>query len=79
MSKNKKIESIEKSIMIALCKYSEDNVDIMKNEENNMIDIMYHSRHNSFPIISNICSAEDLTEEDIEKLVNSYNIGYAGF
>ena len=79
MSKNKKNELIKKAIEIALCKYSEENFDIMKNEENNMIDIVYHSRHNSFPIISNICSAEDLTEEDIEKLANSYNIGYAGF
>lgn len=74
--KAEKIELVKKAVEQALCSYSADNVDINREEVDDMVDIIYHSRHNSFPIISNVCSADDLTEDDISKIADEYDIGY---
>ena len=71
-----KIDKIKKAIENALLKYDTENVDIVKAEETDTVDIMYHSRHNSFPIISNVCSANGLSETDIEKISREYDVGY---
>lgn len=71
-----KIDKIKKAVENALLKYDTENVDIVKAEETDTVDIMYHSRHNSFPIISNVCSANGLSETDIEKISREYDVGY---
>lgn len=72
----KNIKKLHNAIKSALQQYSIENVDIMRNTENNTIDIIYHSRHNSFPIVNNVCSSELLQENIIDKIAEEYNIGY---
>ena len=74
MTKSEKIQSIKNAVENALSKYDASNVDIVKEEE--MIYIVYHSRHNSFPIISNVCASDSLTESDIAQIADCYAIGY---
>ena len=74
-SKKEKIKMIKNAIEYALCQYDTDNVDIVKSETNNTVDIMYHSKHNSFPIVSNVCTSNGLSESDIDKIAEHYDIG----
>ena len=76
MSKVEKTEKIKKAVENALLKYDAENVDIVRQEETNVINIMYHSRHNSFPIVSNVCTANGLSETDIDKISREYDTGY---
>ena len=76
MSKNEKIKMIKNAIESALSKYDAENVDIVQDEENGMVDIMYHSRHNSFPIVSNVCESDGLSESDVNQIADDYDIGY---
>ena len=76
MNKNEKIKMIENAVENALSKYDTENVDIVKNEENGVVDIIYHSRHNSFSIVSNVCMVDGLSETDIDKIADYYDIGY---
>lgn len=76
MSKNEKIKQIKVAVENALSQYDTDNVDIVKNEESGTIDIMYHSRHNSFSIIDDVCASDGLSESDIDKIADYYDIGY---
>jgi hypothetical protein len=74
MNKNEKIKNIKEKVEYALSKYDIENVDIVKNE--GTIDIMYHSRHNSFSIVDDVCKASGLSEQDIDKIADYYDIGY---
>lgn len=69
-----KIKQIKSAVEEALSKYDTENVDIMR--DGGVVDIIYHSRHNSFPIIGNVCSSDGLTESDIDKIADYYDIGY---
>ena len=71
-----KLKKIEEAIKQALKQYSKENVDIVADEESGMIYIMYHSGHNSFPIISDVCSLDGLSVSDIDKMADYYDIGY---
>lgn len=71
-----KINKIKDAVVNALSKYSTDNVDIVRNEESGMINIIYHSRHNSFDIVSNVCDLDGLSELDIDVIAEYYDIGY---
>jgi hypothetical protein len=75
MSKNEKIQMIKNAVEVALSQYDTDNVDIVKSETDSTVDIMYHSRHNSFPIVSNVCTSDGLSESDIDKIAEHYDIG----
>ena len=51
--KNPTIDAIISEVKIALEKYSSDNIDVIKelNENNEtVLYVVYHSRHNSFPV-----------------------------
>lgn len=72
--KYEKINNIKNAVEKALSKYDTENVDIIKCD--GVVDIMYHSRHNSFSIISNVCTSRGLSEADIEKIADNYDIGY---
>lgn len=76
MSDNEKIQMIKNAVEVALSQYDTDNVDIVKSETGSTVDIMYHSRHNSFPIVSNVCTSDGLSESDIDKIAEHYDIGY---
>jgi hypothetical protein len=76
-----KLEKIRKAVEKALVEFSPNHVDIIledgeDEEQEAFISIMYHSRHNSFPIVNYVCDAEGLTERDIEKIADEYNIGW---
>lgn len=75
MSKNGKIEIIKSAVEDALAKYDTENVDIVQNEDG-FIDIIYHSRHNSFCIEGNVCTVDGLSEADIDNIAEWYDIGY---
>jgi len=76
MNKNNKIKLIKIAVENALAKHSAENVDIVKAEETGCVDIIYHSRHNSFSIIRNVCNSDGLSESDIKKIADCYDIGY---
>lgn len=76
MSKNEKIQMIKNAVEVALSQYDTENIDIVKSETNSAVDIMYHSRHNSFPIVSNVCTSSGLSESDVDKIAEYYDIGY---
>lgn len=76
-----KLEKIREAVEKALEDFSPNNVDIIveegeDGEQEAFISIMYHSRHNSFPIIDYVCSAEGLTDRDIERIADEYDIGW---
>lgn len=66
------IEAVKK----ALDKYDSGNVDVVLNEESNMLDVVYHSRHNSFDIASNVVSVNDIDLRQLELALEEYNVGY---
>lgn len=75
--KNAKLEAaLSKHIENALDEYSADNIDIARDEITGNLDIMYHSNNNSFAIVPNICSADDVDIDIIKKLSDKYDIGY---
>ena len=76
MNKNEKLQRIEDAVKAALAQFCSDNVDIIKNEDSGMVYIMYHSRHNSFPIIGNVCTSYGLSESDISDIADYYDVGY---
>lgn len=77
MTKENKIRNIETEIKKALRKYDSGNVDFYRNEENPEIGyLMFHSRHNSFPITDEYFNISELNQEDIKKICDEYNIGY---
>lgn len=76
MSKNEKIKMIQSAVESALLQYDAENVDIVKDEVSDMVDIMYHSRHNSFAIASSVCESDGLSEYDINNVAERYDIGY---
>lgn len=74
MSKTQKIEAIKQAVERALSKYDIENVDIV--QDGGKVEIVYHSRHNSFAIESNVCVAKGLKEKDISDIADIYDIGY---
>lgn len=77
MTKENKIRNIKKEIEKTLEKYDSENVDFYRNKENpEMGYLMFHSRHNSFPITNADFDISGLTREDIEKVCDGYDIGY---
>ena len=67
------IEAVER----ALCKYSSANVDVMRNEETNALDVIYHSRHNSFSIESNVAYFNDFNNiHELEFALDDLDVGY---
>lgn len=67
---------MKQALYIALLHYREENVDIVRNEETDMLDVIYHSDNNSFPIVSNVCKEEELTTEEIKAIADAYGVGY---
>ena len=69
---------LETAVHEALCMHDGDNVDIYVKDDGS-IDIMWHSRYNSFCISENVCRFDNLSEDDIDeiiKIADSYGVGY---
>ena len=78
MSKRKEMALIHviEAVYRALDKYSSDNVDVIRNEETNMLDVFYHSRHNSFSIESNVASFDDVNIRELKEELDCLDVGY---
>ena len=78
MSSKKEIllASIINTVYEILEQYSSDNVDVVRDEETNMLNIIYHSRHNSFPIETNVAKFDDVDIEELEKELDNCNVGH---
>lgn len=73
------IKSVVEAVKIALNKYDPDNIDVIRNEENNMLDIMYCDRHNSFPILSNVIDADYVNCDRLMKELERLDVGITEF
>lgn len=64
----------------ALVDFASDNVDVLKNEETNMYDVIYHSRNNSFAIYKDVIRVDslDLYLGELEEELDKRNVGYCG-
>ena len=70
------IKLVVEAVRRALDKYDSGNVDVILNEENNMLDIVYHSRNNSFNIESDVANANDIDLRQLELALEEYDVGY---
>lgn len=68
------IEIVLDAVDQALGKYSSDNVDVVCNEETEMLDIIYHSKNNSFAIESGIAYIDEIDLDDLESELNKLNV-----
>lgn len=76
--KEEAMNTILTAVKKALEKYPPDNVDVVLDEETNSLDVVYHSRHNSFPIVSNLYDVDEnaFTKEELERELDKLNVGY---
>lgn len=66
-------QALIKDITRALTHYSNDNIDLVYNDE--CLAIIYHSIYNSF-LIKNVCNKNDIDENIVIEIANGFNIGY---
>ena len=78
------IRALEKEIILVLENYNSDDIDIIIDEDNNNISIMYHSRHNSFPVSDFTIDYSNHNEKqinhlfkEVNKLADKYDLGVA--
>lgn len=69
------IEAVDR----ALDEYDSDNIDVVKNEETGMLDVIYHSNNNSFAIEVNVSNPKYLNEYDKKMLVKELNKRHVGY
>ncbi|MBQ3423488.1 MAG: hypothetical protein IJH34_17930, partial [Romboutsia sp.] len=69
------------SLKEAISRYGTEHVDIIvdyNNEDKPMINIMYHSRHNSFGI-SKSYNIDDLNLDILEDICDDLDIGFCNY
>lgn len=76
MTEKEIFTNIKNAIESALDKYNTDNIDLVRNNSTGMIDLVYHSRHNSFSIVKNLCPADSVTESHVQEIADYYAIGW---
>lgn len=69
-------DALSRHIETALDRYSCDDIDMVRNEITNKLELMYHSDNNSFVVVENICDADDVNVHLIQDVCNKYHIGY---
>ena len=72
MSYNLVIDAVDR----ALCFYDSEHVDVVRNEETGMIDVIYHSHNNSFAIESDIVSAKRVSKPKLIKELDLRHVGH---
>ena len=70
------IEIVLDAVDQALGKYSSDNVDVVHNEETEMLDVVYHSKNNSFTIESGIAYTDEIDLDELENELDKLNVGH---
>lgn len=59
----------------ALMAYSAENVDVVLNEETGMLDVIWHSEGNSFPIRSGVAALDAVDKLVLTSALNKMNVG----
>lgn len=59
----------------ALMSYSAENVDVVLNEETGMLDVIWHSEGNSFPIRSGVAALDAVDKLVLTSALNKMNVG----
>ena len=72
----KNTEKVIEKVKDVLMRYPSDNVDVVKNEMNNKVEIIFHSRNNSFTITSDICRFIDIDKTALEKELDELHVGH---
>lgn len=62
----------------ALWDYASDNVDVVRDEETDMLHVMYHSDNNSFAIFDDVAHADFVNMSRLNIELSKRNIGYCG-
>lgn len=75
---DQKIKDIMDAVNDAITRYPADNVDVVKNELTGMIEVMFHSSKNSFLIHGNICRRLDLSDKNINSLIEELDKVHVG-
>lgn len=68
----KVVEAVDR----ALAKHSADNVDIVRNEETGLVDVIYHSAKNSFAIESGVANMDHVDKVALIPELNKRGVGY---
>lgn len=69
------MKKLEEALIKALKKYNGENIDIYVDSMSKACTIMYHDRHNSYPIDTGI-HIDTVSEKDLDILCVKYNVGY---
>ncbi len=69
-------ELVVEAVDRALCFYDANNVDVVKNEETGMLDVMYHNNNNSFGIDVDIVNARKVNKAKLIKELDQRGVGY---
>ena len=75
---DQKIKDIMDAVNDAITRYPADNVDVVKNELTGMMEVMFHSSKNSFLIHGNICRRLDLSDNDMNSLIEELEKVHVG-
>ena len=75
---DKKIEDIMNAVSDAIARYPADNIDVVKNELTGMMEVMFHSSKNSFLIHGNICRRLNLSDKNINSLIEKLDKVHVG-
>lgn len=73
---NRGIKEVINAVDRALGKYDSENVDVVRNEENGMLDVIYHSNNNSFAIEVGIANFTDVDIKALEAELDSRDVGH---
>lgn len=74
--KEEAMEAVIAATHRALCKYVAENVDVIRDDETNKLDVFYHSRHNSFCIESGVADYDDVDINELEIKLDDMGVGY---
>ena len=67
---------VVEAVKRALEKYDASNVDVVLDEESNTLNVIYHSKHNSFDIESYVADAKNIDFDELEILLEEFDVGY---
>lgn len=74
---DQKVEAVMNAVNDAIARYPADNVDVVKNELNGMMEVMFHSSKNSL-IHGNLCRRLDLSDKNMSKLIEELDKVHVG-
>ena len=69
---NKVIKAVDN----ALHEYPTEYVDVVRDEETDMLNVMYHSWHNSFAIFEDVAHIDNVDMDRLGKYIDFIGVGY---